>query len=259
MLLLTAALLPACEENAVQEIAGPTDGAAFVKFFHFAPGAPGVNFYANDTKVTAISSTLCAVLTDANREQCTSTGSERTVGVNYGGSGNGSNGWYSALEPGQYTLSGRIAAETDKNLPIATLQTSIAGGNSYSYYMSGIYDAATKTAESFIVEDVLPAHDPSVAYVRFVHAVSNANPMTLHGTHRTSTEQVTVGDQVAYASAGAFTSLPPGAYDLATRYAGATTNAISRVNVNFQPGRIYTITARGDATGTMAMDFTANR
>lgn len=258
-MLLLAALLPACDENAVMEIAGPTDGTAFVKFFHFAPGAPGVNFYANDTKVTAITSTLCAILTDANREQCTSTGSEPTTGVNYGGSGNGGNGWYSAIAPGQYTLSGRIAGATDKNLPIATLQTSLAADRAYSYYMSGIYDTATKTADSFIVEDVLPVPDHSVAYVRFVHAVSNANPMTLHATHRTTTDQVTVGGQVAYASAGAFTSLPPGAYDLVTRYEGAATSAITRANVTFAPGRVYTITARGSATGAMAMDFTANR
>jgi len=37
-----------------------------VKFYNFSTGAPGVNFYANDTKLTAITST---------------TGAESTTGV----------------------------------------------------------------------------------------------------------------------------------------------------------------------------------
>lgn len=261
MLLLTAALLPACDENGVQEIAGPPAGGANVKFFNFAPGAPGVNFYVDETKVTAISSTTCDVLTEDNEVECTTVGDERTIGVNYGSSANGADGWYSDIEPGQYTLSGRIAAETDKNLPISNLQTSIAAGRSYSYYLSGIYNTTTKTAESFIVEDPIPEVDHSVAYVRFVHAISNADPMTLYATNRTTQEEVAVEAQVTYASAGAFTSVPPGSYDLATRFTGAPTNAITRANVGFEAGRIYTITARGNMTvaSTVSLDNTANR
>ncbi len=58
LLVLLALLLPACEENAVLEIAGPPPGGSSIKFFNFAPGAPGVNFYANDTKVKATSSSI---------------------------------------------------------------------------------------------------------------------------------------------------------------------------------------------------------
>ncbi|MGH7447772.1 MAG: DUF4397 domain-containing protein [Longimicrobiales bacterium] len=261
LLLALAALLPACEENAVVEIAGPPAGGASIKFFNFAPGAPGVNFYANDSKVTAISTTTCVILTESNQEQCTTVGAESTTGVNYGGSANGGNGWYSDIAPGQYTFSGRIAAATDKNLPISNLQTSIAAGRSYSYYLSGIYDGTTKTAESFIVEDPIPEVDHSVAYVRFVHAISNADPMTLYATNRITQEEMAVGAEVAYASGGVFTSVPPASYDLATRHAGAATNAITRANVGFSAGRIYTITARGNITvaSTVALDNTANR
>ena len=92
--LLCAGALAACGKEALQNITGTPPGAS-VKFFNFGVNAPGVNFYANDTKMTAISST---------------TGSESTTGTAYGGVGNG--GLYAGIEPGQYTLSGRIAAAT---------------------------------------------------------------------------------------------------------------------------------------------------
>src|SRR3990170_2658136 len=115
--LLSAAALASCdyEKNAVQDITGPLP-AAGVRFFNFGVTAPAVNFYANDTKVTAISTGLCSTLPPT--EQCAATGRESSLGVGYGGVGSG--GRYSGLEPGQYTLSGRIAAVTDKDLPIST-------------------------------------------------------------------------------------------------------------------------------------------
>ena len=229
-----------------------------VKFFNFAPGSPGVNFYLDNTKVTAISSTTCATITEDNEEQCTGVGAESTNGVNYGGSANGASGWYSDVPTGQHTLSGRIAAATDKNLPIANLQASLASGARYSYYLSGVYDAVTKTADSFIIQDQIPEIDHSMAYVRFVNAISNSEPMTLYATNRETTEETAVGGAVAYASGGAFTALEPGSYDLATRTTGSATNVITRTNVGFSAGRVYTIGARGSATGSMALDNTAN-
>lgn len=257
-LLTTAALFTACDENGVQEIAGPPEGGAFVKFFNFAPGSPGVNFYANDTKVTAISSTTCGVLTESNTAQCTGTGAESTSGVNYGSSANGGNGWYSAIAAGQVTLSGRIAATTDKNLPISNMQANLTAGTRYSYYLSGPYNTVTKTADSFIVEDVMPAVDHSAAYVRFVNAVSTAAPMILFATERTTTNQVTVGGAAAYKEAGVFTRVEPGVYDLVTRTAVGGANLISRASVGFSAGRVYTITARGATTTAGALDNTAN-
>ena len=53
--LLCAAMLSACEKNAVQDLTATTPGAR-IKFFNFGVNAPGVNFYANDAKVTAIGS-----------------------------------------------------------------------------------------------------------------------------------------------------------------------------------------------------------
>jgi hypothetical protein len=248
-LLLAAAALASCEKTAVQDITGPLAGSR-VKFFNFGVNAPGVNFYANDTKVTAISS---------------ATGVESTVGVAYGSVGSG--GFYNAIAPGQYTLSGRISAATDKDLVISSASTTIANGMAYSYYQSGFYDAATKKVDAFVVEDAVPAVvNFETTHVRFVNAISNSSAMTLYARNTTTGVEVAVGGSTAYKSAGAFTALPAGVYDLFTRTAGSTANAISRTGVSFSGGRVYTIGARGDMTVTSTtatnrpfLDNTANR
>ena len=247
--LVGALALTACEKNAVQDITGPLSSAR-IKFFNFGVNAPAVNFYANDAKMTAVTS---------------ATGAESTNGTVYGGVGSG--GLYSAIEPGQYTFSGRIAATVDKDLAITTVPATIENGKAYSFYTSGLYNTTTKTVEGFVVEDQLGATtDPTVAYVRFVNAISNANPMTLYAKNTTTLAEVPVGGAVAYKSAGAFTALPNGVYDLSTRYNGVTTNAIARTAVSFVAGRVYTISARGDITVTSTtaatrpfLDNTLNR
>jgi Domain of unknown function (DUF4397) len=247
--LLAAVVLASCEENAVQDITGPLPTAR-VKFFNFGVNAPAVNFYANTTKMTAINS---------------ATGVESTLGVTYGSVGAG--GFYSAIAPGSYSLEGKIAATTDKDLAIAKVSANIADGKHYSMYMSGFYNTTTKTVEAFVVEDPLPAAiDFGAAQVRFVHAISNANPMTLYARNTSTAVEVAVGGAVAYKAAGTFVSLPTGSYDLSTRFAGASTNAIVRTAVSFSAGRVYTIGARGDITVTSTtatnrpfLDNTINR
>lgn len=248
-LLLGAAALSACDKNAVQDITGPLP-AARVRFFNFGVNAPSVNFYANDTKMTATTS---------------GTGVEATTGVSYGGVGSG--GLYAGIDPGQHTFSGRIAATTDKDLPISNLTATLEDGKKYSVYQSGFYNTTAKTVDAFIVEDPFPDEfDYSVAYVRFVNAISNSQPMTMYITEPTSGNVITVGGPVAYKAAGAFTAVPPATYNLATRYTDSTTNKIARTGVGFSGGRIYTITARGDITVTSTtatnrpfLDNTVNR
>jgi hypothetical protein len=121
--------------------------------------------------------------------------------------------------------------------------------------------------DSFIVEDPFPdTFDYSVALVRFVNAISNANPMTLYAKLQTSGVETAIGGDIAYKGAGTFTALPSGLYDLSTRYAGSSTNAITRAAVSFSAGRIYTIGALGDititsttATNRPRLDNTLNR
>lgn len=247
--LAAVAVLASCEKTAVQDITGPLPSAR-VKFFNFGVNAPSVNFYANDAKVTAISS---------------ATGTEAVTGVSYGAVGNG--GFYSAIEPGQYNFTGKIAATVDKDLAVATVPGTLTDGKSYSVYLSGFYNTTAKTVEGFIVEDAYPASfDYTMAYVRFVHGISNANPMTLYGFNTTTSTEAPIGASVAYKSAGAFTAVPAAVYNLSARYAGATTNAIARTGVSFVAGRTYTISARGDITITSTtatnrpfLDNTANR
>jgi hypothetical protein len=258
--LLCAGVLLSCdwyEKNTVQSIDGPVPAGAGIKFFNFGVGSPSVNFYAGSRKMTAVVST---------------TGRESPNGVAYGGVGAG--GFYTALEAGQYTLSGKIAdtASVDHDLAISTLITMLEGGKFYSFYQSGTY--TPKTVDAFIVQDAFgPQIDYSGASVRLVNAIFNANPLVLYATKTAPPDSgvvFTIGAAVAYKGAGAFTPLPGGVYDLAARYVDSTANTLSRTGVSFLAGRVYTITARGDvtvapnttacpATSRTCLDNTANR
>lgn len=251
--LLCAAAASACGKDAVREITGPVPGSQ-IKFFNFGLNSPGVNFYANDKKMTAIGS---------------ATSIEATTGTTYGNAGAG--GLYTAIAPGQYTITGRIAAATDKDLAVATLPTTLETGKFYSFYESGFYNSAAKTIDSFILEDQFPKTlDYTKANVRFVNAISNGTaPLVLYLTNVDTTLHAPVltvgGAGVAYKTGSAFTPIPEGGYDLRARYAGDTTTKILREGVGFSGGRSYTITARGDITVTSTtatnrpqLDNTAN-
>jgi len=249
--LVFAATLSSCDKNELPTISDPVPTTiARIKFFNFGVNAPGVNFYGNALKLTAISS---------------ATGVESTLGTAYGAAGNG--GFYSLVDPGAFTLTGKIAATVDKDLAIASVATTLDAGKAYSYYMSGFYNTGAKTVEAFVVEDpFVETIDFSVAYVRFVHAISNAAPMTLYAKNTTSLVEVPVGAEITYKGAGAFTSIAPGTYDLGARFNGVGTNAVSRTAVSFVGGRTYTIGARGDitvvsttATNRPFLDNTANK
>jgi hypothetical protein len=261
VLLLCAVALGACDKNGRQDITAPASGAN-VKFFHFGVTAPGVNFYANTQKMTAISSTACLPPNDTTAV-CRTTGTESTTGTAYGAAGSG--GLYNEVTPGQATLSGKIAAATDKDLAISTVSATLDDGKFYSYYISGIYDATAKKVDAFVVEDPIPTSiDPTQAYVRFVNAVSNSQPMTLYAKSTTTGNEVAVGSTVAYKAAGTFLALPGGVYDLNTRTAGSSTNVVTRTAVSFVAGRVYTVASRGDLVSTVtankpALDNTANR
>lgn len=246
LLLITA--LYSCEKNAVQDITGDPPQSR-IKFFNFGLGTPGVNFYANDVKMTAISST---------------TSTESTTGVTYGGVGAG--GLYSSIKPGTYVFSGKIAALVDKDLAISSITSTIAAQKDYSFYQSGVYNTTSKTVDGFVVEDAFPATlDTGRAYVRFVNAIYNSSAMTLYAknTNTTAAEEA-VGTAVAYKSGGTFVALPNGVYNLSVRNTGSATNLITRAAVSFSKGRIYTIGARGDMISTVtankpALDNTLNR
>ncbi|HEY3222067.1 MAG TPA: DUF4397 domain-containing protein [Gemmatimonadales bacterium] len=250
--LLTAAIA-ACDQNSVQQLPVEPLLGSRIKFFNFGVNAPGVNFYADQTKMTAILS---------------GTGSEATTGVTYGAVGNG--GAYSQIAPGSHTLTGRIAAATDKDLPIATVNATIDDAKYYSFYMTGFYNTTTKTSDAFVLEDpVAPPTDYAVAYIRFVNTISNAtHPLILYAQYTVgdTTRVDTLSAGVAYKGVSAFATLPVGIYNLLARYIDSTTNKFRRDAVTFLGGRLYTVGARGDITITSTtatnrpfLDNTANR
>jgi hypothetical protein len=267
--LLSVAALASCsfEKTAVQDITGPV-AESRVRFFNFGVNAPGVNFYAGDNKVTAITSGTCSP-TPADtvlRRTCLEAGGESTTGTVYGGVGLG--GLYSTLAPGQYAFTGKIAATVDKNLVISTVPGTLAAGKAYSVFLSGFYSTTAKTVEGFIVEDNFDAAiDFTQAYIRFVNGISNSQPMGLIARNTTTTTETPIGAVVAYKGASAFVAIPAGIYDLHTRLAGSSANLVSRTGVSFAAGRVYTIGARGDitlpssgtATNRAFLDNTANR
>lgn len=239
--LLCAVLLAGCgdEVNPIEPVLGPAPTAR-IKFFNFGVSSPGVNFYANETKMTAITS---------------STGTESTTGTTYGNAGAG--GLYTAIAPGQYALTGRIAAATDKNLVISTSNQAIEAGKAYSFYQSGIYNSTAKTIDSFVLEDKWTIPTDTLAHVRFVNAISNApNPIILVvKSQTTGSTEVTIGGATAYKAQTDFVPIPGSVYDLYGRYPGSATNVFTRTGVSLSGRRVYTITARGDVSSTV----TANK
>jgi len=259
-LLAGAVLVASCGDPANQVIAGPEPGAGTrIRFFNFGVSAPGVHFYANDTKVAGAAEV--GFTQDPHLGTATG-GTESTTGTAVGGVTSG--GYYNSIAPGAYTFNARIAATTDNGLKVANLNTTIAAGKKYSVYLSGLYDAVAKTSDSFIVEDPYPeTYDWNNVMVRFVNSSYNSSPMTLYAKNQTTLTESAVGADVAYKGAGVFVTLPPGTYDF--RAALGTANPFTRTAVTLTAGKIYTITARGSAlvaggsSGSSALDNTANR
>lgn len=232
------------EKNAVQSITRPLSGS-FVRFANFSVGAPNVNFYANSTKMTGVSS---------------ATGTESTIGTAAGAFAGSSVGLYSTIAPGTYELNARITATVDKDLAISKVTQGIETGKYYTYYQSGTYNSTTKQSDAFVVLDPIPAEfDYTTAYVRFVNASANSPALTLHVRNTTSGTELPVGGSVAYKNAGEFVAVPSGVYDLATRTSGSATNVNTRTGVTFAIGRVYTVTLRNATATTFTLDNTANR
>src|SRR6266545_1093286 len=101
--LLCAGVLTSCrlfDTNAVQDIAAPAPNSR-IKFHNFSPGSVGVNFFANNVKMTAISSSRCVAPVPADTLACKTTGIEATTGVAFASVASG--GLYAAIASGQYT------------------------------------------------------------------------------------------------------------------------------------------------------------
>jgi hypothetical protein len=210
-----------------------------------------VNFFSDTLKMTSVSNTL---------------GVDSTAGTAYGAVAP-ANGDYVEITPGAHTLSARLSGDAGLAHPtISSVAQTIVDGHYYSYYNSGFYNSTAKTVEAFVVEDpfTIPADFTTVS-VRFVNASPNSSPMILYAKNQTTAVETAVGAVTAYKSAGAFTTLAAGVYDLSTRLSGSSTNIFTRTSVSFVGGHVYTISARGDVTVTSTtatnrpfLDNTAN-
>jgi hypothetical protein len=249
--LLCATVLSSCGKEAFPDITGPM-GESRIKFFNFGVGAPGVYFYANNQKVAGLSGV--SIVIDTKTGVVTS-GAESITGTVYGGVTSG--GYYSAIAPGSYDFSAKLADTTQRATVVSKVTTSLTSGKYYSYYISGAYDAVAKTAEAFVVEDNFPTTvDWTQAYVRFVNAGPTSAPLTLYGTNTTTaTPQAAIGAITAYKGASAFVPVATGSYNLDAKDA-AGVSKITRTAVQFSAGRVYTITLRG--TTSLFLDNTTN-
>lgn len=233
-LVLSAAALAACGDTGQTDITAPAPSAQ-VLFFNEALNAPGVNFYADTAKLTAVGS---------------STGTPSTVGTNFSQVAAG--GYYTGITPGQHTLSARLSDSTSAT--VSSVAQAITAGKAYSYYQSGVYDATAQKAEAFVVEDPIPAtYDYSVANVRLVNAIYNSTPGTMTLVNNDTTihpapPPVVIGGAVGYKAAGAFVPVPPGTYSVSVSGLGTTGSVIGAISVT--GGHYYTVTARGDMTVT---------
>lgn len=249
---LACGLSVACStDNSVQVISAPVSGAA-VKFYNFSMNAPAVNFYANGVQVTALRS---------------DSGAATRSGTTYSTVAAGA--LYTAVPAGQTSLAGKIATLVDSGVTIATVAARLTDGKFYSLYLSGPYNATTKTADAFVIEDPLPAFDYGGANVRFVNTIYNApSPMILWAKSTTAGDSVAIGGTTgtAYKGATGFTALRADVYDLTVRYPGSNTAVITRAAVTFAVSRVYTVSTRGDITITSTtatnrpfLDNTTNR
>jgi len=266
--LLGVAALAACGDKAERSIDAPVPTTSAIRFFNFGVNAPAVQFYADDQKITAATSASCQAAKNppvtATDSLCLTVGIQSTGGVAYGQVSSGS--LYNGMDAGQYTFNGRIMTANGPTTTISSVPAKLESGKFYSYYQSGFYNTTTKTTDAFVVEDVLPTTiDWNNTLVRFVNTISNSQPMTLFAINTTTKSETALGSTVAYKAAGAFTTLAPGIYDLQARTAGGTV-AITRTNVQFLAGHVYTISSRGDMTVTSTtaanrpfLDNTANQ
>jgi hypothetical protein len=255
LVILTAILFitASCEKSAVQIIDSKPTGA-LLRVFNFALNGPSVNFYVNDFKISATSST---------------TGIEATSGVNYGGIFPANNSYISSPSSGSVSIKTFVpsTSTTNAGVNIANIAVTVEEGKYYSFYTSGIYDATAKTTTGFIVEDIIPAVDTSSAYVRIVNAIPNTGitGFDLKAVNTTTSAAVVIAAPIAYKTASEFVKVPNGVYNLTSVSTNTPTSyTITRSAVSFSKGFVYTITTKGDATlstGTnaRALDLTRNR
>jgi hypothetical protein len=133
-------------------------------------------------------------------------------------------------------VSGTSTSVIDANLPVT-------GGAIYSVFATG----AAASIEPLVVPDDLATPAAGKAHVRFVHLSPDAPAVDV----AVAGGAVLFADQ-SFREYTAFTPVDAGTYDLEVRLAGTPTVALAVPDVTVQAGKIYTVFARGFASGSGA-------
>lgn len=249
-------LMNSCKEEAVLNINEPIVGAR-IKLYNFGINGPTVNFYSSDTKVSAVLS---------------ATGKESINGISFGsvyptiGYGLSPEGQreLKAITPSTITT-------TTPNMTIASVTGNLVNDKFYSVFVSGVYNATTKQAEMFVVEDDFPKGlDTARTYIRVVNPGSNTSTIKVVLTKTTTVtgqppivEDFPLASGIPYKGASPFVAFKPGFYSI-TLTDAASGKVVTRTATGFLKERIYTLALRGNLVTTTPavapfIDFTTNQ
>lgn len=246
LLLATAALAVACGEKYDFRTASfdPVASGGRVKFYHAAPGAPGVVVYLNDKPFSGVNTTPPAAplaLTYSN----TALNSFPNID-------------YAVVAPG--TAKVRVATAATATVPEATVFTGDVPVQDNTYYSVFVVGSAPNY-EAVLTTDKLQAADATKAYVRVANLVPNspaggyellvnAKSVVTAGAYKTVTEFQPV-DAVAFGATALTVAVRNGASSF------TATGGLSPL-----AGRFYTIVVRGVAGSTatpVAVAVSTNR
>jgi hypothetical protein len=120
-----------------------------------------------------------------------------------------------------------------------------------NYYSVYLVDSATK-AKAVATRDDLSAPAAGKAKVRFFHFAPGASAVDIKlvGTTITSFSNRSFNDVSTNASLSAFQEVDAGVLNVSANLAGSSTTVISATPITLTVGKIYTVIARGFATGT---------
>lgn len=247
---LFALAISGCDKNVLHQVGDPATGVQ-LKFFHAAPGTPGLDAYVNGTQVTP---TQTVSVTD------NSLPGSITTGYIYGGVFPGSN--YMVTTSGSTAIKvvastpvpALISAQTVAPAAVITNVTqTTADGDAYSVITSGLAGSATTPLTSFIVKDVFPAAASGMAYVRLAHMIPNGGAVDITGTYTPTGGAATTATaitNVAYGTIGGFVAVPVNAlsttsYTFQAYLTGTTTKLGATTAPALTPGRYYTLVLKG--------------
>lgn len=245
-------IMAGCKKNTITQVGDAVKGTQ-IKLIHAAPGAPALDGFINNTKVSA--ATTYSV---TDNQIVTSI----VTGFQYLNVFPGSN--YSNIASGNTAI--RLVAATP--LPalvskqtvapgavIGDITQATADGSAYSAFAMGLQGSATAGLTVKVVEDKFPPAEVGKAFIRFAAMVPNGAAVdvtattTLTGSTTAVTKTIITGK--TYGTVTDFVSVDVNPtsttnYTFQMLLAGTTTKfGTVSAAIALSPGRYYTIIGRG--------------